>query len=142
MDPNNATSSFPLPVSASTVALNQVTHPASTNSIDNKLTLQSSTPSSLMAPSTISGSASTTSGGAILHNSDVCLLPVKQEVSFLFTSGFYHIGILYPNDGKCHLDKDGYYTESKNQDYPSVSQINYIAQQVFIWIITVYSAQF
>ena len=80
MDPNNATSSFPLPVSASTVALNQVTHPASTNSIDNKLTLQSSTPSSLMAPSTISGSASTTSGGAILHNSDVCLLPVKQEV--------------------------------------------------------------
>ena len=80
MDPNNATSSFPLPVSASTVALNQVTHPASTTSNDNKLTLQSSTPSSLMAPSTISGSASTTSGGAILHNSDVCLLPVKQEV--------------------------------------------------------------
>ena len=80
MDPNNATSSFPLPVSASTVALNQVTHPASTTSNDNKLTLQSSTPSSLMATSTISGSASTTSGGAILHNSDVCLLPVKQEV--------------------------------------------------------------
>ena len=80
VDPNNATSSFPLPVSASTVALNQVTHPASTTSNDNKLTLQSSTPSSLMAPSTISGSASTTSGGAILHNSDVCLLPVKQEV--------------------------------------------------------------
>ena len=52
----------------------------------------------------------------------------------MFTSGFYHIGILYPNDGKCHLDEDGYYTESKNQDYPSVSQINYIAQQVCIVI--------
>ena len=62
------------------------------------------------------------------------VLPVKQEVSFLFISGFYHIGILYPNDGKCHLDEDGYYTESKNQDYPSVSQINYIAQQVCILI--------
>lgn len=27
------------------------------------------------------------------------------------------------NDGLCHLDKNGYYTESVHQDYPSLSQI-------------------
>ena len=29
-----------------------------------------------------------------------------------------------PNDGLCHLDRDGSYTHSTTQDYPSVSQIN------------------
>lgn len=29
-----------------------------------------------------------------------------------------------PNDGKCHLDNQGYYTESLNQDYPTLHQIN------------------
>lgn len=33
-------------------------------------------------------------------------------------------GIVKPNDGYCHLDKNGKYTESESQDYPSVSQIN------------------
>ncbi len=29
-----------------------------------------------------------------------------------------------PNDGDCHLDPAGYYSESLNQDYPSVSQLS------------------
>lgn len=33
-------------------------------------------------------------------------------------------GIIEPNDGKCHLDKDGIYTHSTLQDYPSVLQLN------------------
>jgi hypothetical protein len=40
------------------------------------------------------------------------------------------VGILHPNDGNCHLGQDGYHTKSKYLDYPSVSQINYVAKQV------------
>lgn len=29
-------------------------------------------------------------------------------------------GIVKPNDGSCHLDRDEVYTESSNQDYPSI----------------------
>ena len=29
-----------------------------------------------------------------------------------------------PNDCKCHLDSNGLYSESLNQDYPSVSQLS------------------
>lgn len=32
-------------------------------------------------------------------------------------------GIVKPNDGECHLDTDGNYTETVNQDYPSLSQL-------------------
>ncbi|GFS35725.1 integrin beta-PS [Nephila pilipes] len=33
-------------------------------------------------------------------------------------------GIIAPNDEKCHLDKNGYYTMGAELDYPSLSQIN------------------
>ena len=61
----------------------------------------------------------------------------SRKIILVATNQDYHnamdgklAGILFPNDGKCHLDRDGYYTEFKDQDYPSVSQINFIAQQV------------
>ena len=61
----------------------------------------------------------------------------SRKIILVATNQDYHnamdgklAGILFPNDGKCHLDSDGYYTEFKDQDYPSVSQINFIAQQV------------
>jgi len=61
----------------------------------------------------------------------------SRKVILLATDGDYHnaldgklVGILHPNDGNCHLGPDGYYTESKYLDYPSVSQINYLAKQV------------
>ena len=39
-------------------------------------------------------------------------------------------GILQPNDGRCHLDTNNSYSMSKYRDYPSVSQLNFIAQEV------------
>ncbi|XP_054006047.1 integrin beta-PS-like [Hylaeus anthracinus] len=44
-------------------------------------------------------------------------------------------GIIEPNDCLCHLDKDGFYTHSLLQDYPSISQINAIARKYNMNII-------
>ncbi|XP_029033971.1 integrin beta-PS-like [Osmia bicornis bicornis] len=38
-------------------------------------------------------------------------------------------GIIEPNDCLCHLDKDGFYTYSLLQDYPSVAQINKVVRE-------------
>lgn len=29
-----------------------------------------------------------------------------------------------PNDGECHLDGEGYYTKSTEQDYPSIALLH------------------
>lgn len=44
-------------------------------------------------------------------------------------------GVVDPNDGKCHLDQNGMYTMSSEQDYPSISQINQKAQEHHVNII-------
>lgn len=44
-------------------------------------------------------------------------------------------GILKPNDGKCHLDNKGAYTEPLNQDYPSLGHISRKSQDHSINII-------
>ncbi|XP_064614126.1 integrin beta-1-like [Liolophura sinensis] len=55
--------------------------------------------------------------------------PSRKMLLFSTDAGFHFAGdgklggIVKPNDGKCHLDSDGYYTESTNQDYPSISQL-------------------
>lgn len=41
-----------------------------------------------------------------------------------FSSIYQLGGIVKPNDGHCHLDSRGTYTESSYQDYPSIEQIN------------------
>ena len=67
----------------------------------------------------------------------------SRKIIFLATVGDYHtaldgklVGILDPNDGQCHLNggmgQPGYYEKSEIQDYPSVSQINYLAQKVLV----------
>ena len=38
---------------------------------------------------------------------------------------FQLAGIVKPNDCKCHLDSNGLYSASLNQDYPSVSQLSH-----------------
>lgn len=38
-------------------------------------------------------------------------------------------GIIKPNDGKCHLDENGFYTHALSLDYPSISQIYKILHQ-------------
>ncbi|KAG8194652.1 hypothetical protein JTE90_003124 [Oedothorax gibbosus] len=55
----------------------------------------------------------------------------SRKIILFATDGIFHYagdgklgGIVKPNDGHCHLDDDGYYTESIFQDYPSLSQIN------------------
>lgn len=54
----------------------------------------------------------------------------RKMLVFSTDSGFHYAGdgklggIVKPNDGDCHLDRLGTYTESTSQDYPSISQIN------------------
>ncbi|KYQ55161.1 Integrin beta-PS [Trachymyrmex zeteki] len=52
------------------------------------------------------------------------------------TDAIFHIagdgklaGIVEPNDCKCHLDENGFYTYSLLQDYPSISQLNRKARE-------------
>uniref|UniRef100_A0A4D5R9L8 Integrin beta n=1 Tax=Scolopendra viridis TaxID=118503 RepID=A0A4D5R9L8_SCOVI len=54
----------------------------------------------------------------------------RKLLVFSTDSGFHYAGdgklggIVKPNDGECHMNEEGYYTESIFQDYPSLSQIN------------------
>uniref|UniRef100_A0A0K8T298 Integrin beta n=2 Tax=Lygus hesperus TaxID=30085 RepID=A0A0K8T298_LYGHE len=54
----------------------------------------------------------------------------RRLLVFSTDAGFHYAGdgklggIVKPNDGQCHLDGTGLYTQSTTQDYPSVSQIN------------------
>lgn len=65
----------------------------------------------------------------------------RKMLVFSSDSGFHYAGdgklggIVKPNDGYCHLDDDGYYTESVHQDYPSLSQINHKIQENKVNII-------
>jgi protocadherin alpha len=53
----------------------------------------------------------------------------RKMLLFSTDAGFHYAGdgklggIVTPNDGQCHLDHHGLYTESLNQDYPSISQL-------------------
>lgn len=51
-------------------------------------------------------------------------------------------GIVKPNDGECHLDERGLYTESIYQDYPSISQVNQKVQDNHVNIIFAVTAGF
>lgn len=65
----------------------------------------------------------------------------RKMLVFSSDSGFHYAGdgklggIVKPNDGRCHLDKKGYYTESTEQDYPSLSQLNQKIQENKITVI-------
>ena len=66
----------------------------------------------------------------------------RHLLLFSTDAGFHYAGdgklggIVKPNDGKCHLDKEGImYTHSTILDYPSVSQINQVAKEDNINII-------
>jgi len=64
----------------------------------------------------------------------------RKLLVFSTDAGFHYAGdgklggIVKPNDGLCHL-RNGMYTESSYQDYPSVSQINYMVKQNSINLI-------
>lgn len=50
----------------------------------------------------------------------------RKLLVFSTDAGFHYAGdgklggIVKPNDGECHLNSEGVYTESINQDYPSI----------------------
>ena len=69
-----------------------------------------------------------------------------RRVIIFTTDQSFHIamdgklgGLVTPNDGKCHLDRLGFYNYSTVQDYPSIGHINYVALEKkvsVIWAVT------
>lgn len=52
------------------------------------------------------------------------LLVFSTDASFHYAGDGKLGGIVKPNDGHCHMSREGYYSESSYQDYPSVEQLN------------------
>ncbi|EFO18475.1 integrin beta pat-3 [Loa loa] len=54
----------------------------------------------------------------------------RKMIVFSTDAGFHYAGdgrmagVVVPNDGQCHLDNQGYYTKSLDQDYPSVALLH------------------
>uniref|UniRef100_A0A914YYI0 Integrin beta n=1 Tax=Panagrolaimus superbus TaxID=310955 RepID=A0A914YYI0_9BILA len=54
----------------------------------------------------------------------------RKMIVFSTDAGFHYAGdgrlagIVTPNDGQCHLDREGYYTKSIEQDYPSIALLH------------------
>ncbi|XP_050304275.1 integrin beta-PS isoform X1 [Anthonomus grandis grandis] len=63
------------------------------------------------------------------------LLVFSTDASFHYAGDGKLGGIIKPNDGRCHLSRDGYYSESSYQDYPSIEQINLAVKQNSINVI-------
>ncbi|ROT66183.1 integrin beta subunit [Penaeus vannamei] len=67
--------------------------------------------------------------------------PVRRIIVFSTDAKFHHAGdgrlagIVQPNDEQCHLDDQGVYNDFDKYDYPSVAQINKIAQREEINVI-------
>ncbi|XP_048754285.1 integrin beta-1-B-like isoform X2 [Ostrea edulis] len=65
----------------------------------------------------------------------------RRMLLFSTDAGFHYAGdgklggIVKPNDGDCHLSGSGMYTESSNQDYPSISQVAVKAKEKNVNII-------
>ncbi|CAG2174704.1 unnamed protein product, partial [Oppiella nova] len=90
----------------------------------------------------LSGNLDNAEGGfdAIMQ-AIVCRQHIKWEdlsrkIILFATDSIFHYagdgklgGIVQPNDGECHLSDEGVYTESKEQDYPSLEQINRVVTE-------------
>lgn len=63
------------------------------------------------------------------------MLVYTTDAGFHYAGDGKLAGIVTPNDGKCHLNEDGFYTEGLEQDYPSISQINQKAKENHVNII-------
>lgn len=101
-----------------------------------------------VAASQISGNLDAPEGGfdAIMQSmvcqQEINWRPKSRKMLVFTTDASSHsagdgklAGIIAPNDGKCHLDSNGYYTESVEQDYPTLSQIDQKAQENHVNII-------
>lgn len=56
------------------------------------------------------------------------LVVCSTDAGFHYAGDGRLVGIIRPNDGKCHM-LDHVYTHSKLQDYPSVAQINKVVNE-------------
>ncbi|XP_064077231.1 integrin beta-PS-like isoform X2 [Macrobrachium nipponense] len=63
------------------------------------------------------------------------VIVLSTDAGFHYAGDGRLAGILTPNDMTCHLDNNGTYTRSRDLDYPSVSQINDMANQNGISLI-------
>lgn len=52
------------------------------------------------------------------------MIVFSTDAGFHFAGDGRLAGVVEPNDGTCHLDRDGYYTETLNQDYPSIALLH------------------
>ncbi|KAL3123583.1 hypothetical protein niasHT_005128 [Heterodera trifolii] len=52
------------------------------------------------------------------------MIVFSTDAGFHFAGDGRLAGITTPNDGHCHLDSDGYYTKSTEQDYPSIALLH------------------
>uniref|UniRef100_A0A4D5RY81 Integrin beta n=1 Tax=Ixodes scapularis TaxID=6945 RepID=A0A4D5RY81_IXOSC len=66
----------------------------------------------------------------------------SRKILLFATDSIFHAagdgllgGIVRRNDEECHLDQDGFYSESSDQDYPSLSQIVSVVQRSKINLI-------
>nr|XP_040583896.1 LOW QUALITY PROTEIN: integrin beta-PS-like [Lepeophtheirus salmonis] len=73
----------------------------------------------------------------------------SRKIILLTTDGDFHfaldgklLGLLEPNDGQCHLNSLGYFTEEKVMDYPSISQIDAIARSGSYIVIFAVTSQY
>lgn len=70
----------------------------------------------------------------------------RRLLVFSTDAGFHYAGdgklggVITPNDGHCHMDKNRY-THSELQDYPSISQINLKVKEHKINVIFAVTAQ-
>lgn len=63
------------------------------------------------------------------------LIVFSTDASFHIAGDGRLAGIIEPNDCKCHLDTEGFYTHSLLQDYPSIAQISKKAREHNMYII-------
>ncbi|XP_068210289.1 integrin beta-PS-like isoform X2 [Palaemon carinicauda] len=63
------------------------------------------------------------------------VIVLSTDAGFHYAGDGRLAGVLSPNDMVCHLDINGSYIRSEDLDYPSVSQVNYMANKKGISVI-------
>ncbi|KAK6041649.1 Integrin, beta chain [Cooperia oncophora] len=57
------------------------------------------------------------------------MLVFSTDAGFHFAGDGRLAGVVEPNDGECHLDREGYYTETLKQDYPSIALLHQMIKE-------------
>ncbi|XP_069966730.1 integrin beta-PS isoform X2 [Bactrocera oleae] len=63
------------------------------------------------------------------------LLVFSTDANFHTAGDGKLAGLIQPNDGKCHLDKEGNYTHAEQLDYPSIGQVIHTVKENSINVI-------